>query len=69
MRTRSPGTTIQDCGQHVGDGHDAQIYDTSAGLQTFQGCNFVGGGTGTALFKSDSGAVADHVHRYPFRQF
>jgi hypothetical protein len=49
------GCTFQDCGRSVGDGHDAQIYDTSAGLQTFQGCNFVGGATGAAQFKSDSG--------------
>lgn len=48
------GCTFQDNGVYLGAGHDAQVYDTSAGLQSFTACHFVGGGTSVPMFFSNS---------------
>jgi hypothetical protein len=47
------GTTFQDCGTSIAP--SAQVYDTSAGLQSFVGCSFVTTRTTSASgLKSDS---------------
>jgi Pectate lyase superfamily protein len=48
------GNTFQNCCQPLSQGHDTQVYDTSAGLQSIIGNHFVGGGTGATMIKSDS---------------
>lgn len=47
------GCLIQDNGNPA-HGAAAQVYDTGAGLQSFVGNAWVGGGSGSAFFKSDS---------------
>lgn len=48
------GNTFQDNGAVLGDGHNAQIYDTSAGLQEIVANAFVNGGSGVPGIFSDS---------------
>lgn len=48
------GNTFQDNCNALSLGHDAQVYDTSAGLQSIVGNHFVGGGSGALMIKSDS---------------
>ncbi len=48
------GCTFQDNCNALGQGHDGQIYDTSAGLQSIIGNAFVNGGTGAAFIQTNS---------------
>jgi hypothetical protein len=46
--------TFQDNCNALSEGHDAQVYDTTAGLQSIIGNHFVGGGNQALMIKSDS---------------